>query len=55
MKVSLNWLKDYVDVNVDTKTFADVLTATGTKAEGFEVLYKQAHYLPYMTSMNHKE
>ncbi len=38
MKVSLNWLKDYVDINCDAKTFADVLTATGTKAEGFEEL-----------------
>lgn len=38
MKVSVNWLKDFVDINVDTKTLADVLTATGTKAEGFEEL-----------------
>jgi len=38
MKVSLNWLKDYVDINADAKTFADVMTATGTKAEGWEEL-----------------
>ena len=38
MKISLNWLKDYVDITADAKTIADVLTATGTKAEGFEEL-----------------
>ncbi len=38
MKISLNWLKDYVDITADAKTIADVLTATGTKAEGYEEL-----------------
>ncbi len=38
MKVSLNWIKDYVDVNVDVKKLADIMTYTGTKAEGFEIL-----------------
>lgn len=38
MKVSLNWVKDFVDITADAKTFADVLTATGTKAESYEVL-----------------
>lgn len=38
MKVSLNWLKDYVDINVDNKQFAELLTHTGTKVEGYEDL-----------------
>ncbi len=40
MKVSLNWLKDYVDLTADAKNVADVLTATGTKAEGYEELFE---------------
>ncbi len=39
MKVSLNWIKDYVDIDCGAKEFADVLTATGTKAESFEELF----------------
>ncbi len=38
MKVSLNWLKDYVDINVGNKEFAELLTHTGTKVEGYEVM-----------------
>ncbi len=38
MIISLNWLKDYVDVNTDPKDFSEKLTMSGTKVEGFEVL-----------------
>ncbi|WP_281672259.1 phenylalanine--tRNA ligase subunit beta [Pseudoramibacter alactolyticus] len=33
MLVSLNWLKEYVNVDQDVKTFGDILTMTGTKVE----------------------
>ncbi len=38
MEVSLNWLKDYVNVPDDIKTFCDEMTMTGTKVEGYKVL-----------------
>ena len=37
MNVSLNWLKDYVNVPDDVKAFADAMTMTGTKVEGYSV------------------
>ena len=37
MKVSLNWLKDYVDINVEPKKYADRMTMTGTKVEAIDV------------------
>ncbi len=37
MKVPLNWLKDYVDINVDIKKFCDAMTLSGSKVEGVEV------------------
>lgn len=33
MLVSLNWLKEYVNVDQDVKTFGDILTMSGTKVE----------------------
>ena len=33
MLVSLKWLRDYVDIDMDTKEFADKMTMTGTKVE----------------------
>ena len=36
MKVSLKWLRDYVDINQDVNTFADMMTMSGTKAESVE-------------------
>ena len=33
MLVSLKWLRDYVDIDMDTKEFADRMTMTGTKVE----------------------
>lgn len=38
MKVPLNWLKDYVDIKVSPKEFADALTMSGSKVESIEVL-----------------
>jgi phenylalanyl-tRNA synthetase beta chain len=40
MKVPINWLKDYVDINVDTKELGDRLTLTGSMAE--EIISKGA-------------
>ena len=40
MKVSMNWLKDYVNLPEDPKTFCEAMTMSGTKAEGFEDLSK---------------
>lgn len=36
MKTSVEWLKEYSDINVDTKTLADRLTMTGSKVETIE-------------------
>ncbi|MBR5746131.1 MAG: phenylalanine--tRNA ligase subunit beta, partial [Clostridia bacterium] len=40
MDVSLNWLKDYVDIPEDVKTFCDGMTMSGTKVEGYTELGK---------------
>ena len=43
MNLSRKWLADFVLVDdVDNKTYADRLTITGSKVEGFEVLDKIA-------------
>lgn len=36
MKVPLKWLKDYVDINVSPKEYAEALTMSGSKVEGVE-------------------
>lgn len=36
MKISLNWLKDYIDLNFDAKELADILTGIGLEVEGIE-------------------
>ncbi len=38
MKVPLSWLKDYVDIKVSPKEYANALTLSGSKAEGIETL-----------------
>lgn len=38
MRVSLNWLKDYVDINVEPRRYADEMTMSGTKVETIEYL-----------------
>ncbi|MEL6863432.1 MAG: phenylalanine--tRNA ligase subunit beta [Bacteroidota bacterium] len=36
MKISLNWLKDYLDVNLSPDTVSKVLTSIGLEVEGME-------------------
>ena len=36
MKVPMSWLKDYVDIKVSPKEYADALTMSGSKVEGIE-------------------
>ncbi len=36
MKVSLNWLSEYVDISVDSKKYSDMMTMSGTKVETIE-------------------
>ena len=38
MKVSVNWLKDYVDVSVPAAELAHMLTMSGNEVEGVEVI-----------------
>lgn len=37
MKVSLDWLKEYVDIEVEPKKYADLMTMTGTKVETLDI------------------
>lgn len=37
MKIPVNWLKDYVDINIDSKDLGDALTLSGSKVEDVEV------------------
>jgi phenylalanyl-tRNA synthetase beta chain len=37
MKAPLNWLRDYVDINVSPKEYAEAMTMSGSKVEGLEV------------------
>lgn len=37
MKAPISWLKDYVDIDVEVKEFADKMTMSGSKVEGLEV------------------
>ena len=36
MKISLNWLKDFIELNEDSKVISEVLTDTGLEVEGLE-------------------
>ena len=36
MKLSMNWLKDYVSKDFDPKEYCDKMTMTGSKVEGYE-------------------
>ncbi len=38
MNAPMKWLKDYVDITCDMKTFADAMTMSGTKVECYEAL-----------------
>jgi phenylalanyl-tRNA synthetase beta chain len=36
MKISYNWLKDYLDINIEPTKIAEILTAIGLEIEGME-------------------
>ena len=36
MKISFNWLKNYINTDLDAKTVAEILTDTGLEVEGLE-------------------
>lgn len=36
MKVPMSWLKEYADINVSPKEYADAMTMSGSKVEGIE-------------------
>jgi len=40
MKLPVNWLKDYVDIDIDIKILGDRLTMSGSKVEGVEETFK---------------
>ena len=37
MKVSLNWLKDYVEIQMELKDLVDLLTMAGLEVEGTDL------------------
>jgi phenylalanyl-tRNA synthetase beta chain len=41
MLVPVKWLKDYVDINIDVKSFADAMTMSGSKVEAVEEMGKE--------------
>ncbi|MGB9808742.1 MAG: hypothetical protein ACPLSA_01685, partial [Caldanaerobacter sp.] len=41
MLVSLSWLKEFVDIDEDTKTIAEGLTMSGSKVEGIKSYGKE--------------
>ena len=40
MKAPISWLKDYVDINLSVKEYADKMTMSGSKVEGVEDMGK---------------
>ena len=40
MKISLNWLKEFIDLNESPEEISDVLTQTGLEVEGLEKIEK---------------
>ena len=36
MNLPMSWLNDYMDIDVDAKTYADALTMSGSKVEGYK-------------------
>lgn len=38
MKTPLKWLREYVDINVTPKDYADAMTMSGSKVEGVEIM-----------------
>ncbi len=46
MKVSLNWLKEYVDIDLSPDELSHVLTMAGLEVEGVEVVGENLHHIP---------
>ena len=36
MKISYNWLKEYIDIDLDPDVVSQILTDTGLEVEGLE-------------------
>lgn len=36
MKISYNWLKEYIDINLEPAAVAEILTDTGLEVEGVD-------------------
>ncbi|RLB19206.1 MAG: phenylalanine--tRNA ligase subunit beta [Deltaproteobacteria bacterium] len=45
MKVSLNWLKEYVDINISPTALCDALTMAGLEVEGLEPVGDNLQYV----------
>ncbi len=43
MNISLNWLKEYVNFSCSPREFAEAMTMSGTKVEGYEELGEKLH------------
>lgn len=43
MLVPLKWLRDYVDIDIDTQEFADMMTMTGSKVEKVDLFGKETN------------
>ena len=43
MLVPLKWLRDYVDIDIDTQDFADMMTMTGSKVEKVDFFGKETN------------
>ena len=43
MLVPLKWLRDYVDIDIDTQEFADMMTMTGSKVEKVDFFVKETN------------
>ena len=43
MLVPLKWLRDYVDIDIDTQEFADMMTMTGSKVERVDFFGKETN------------
>ena len=41
MKASIEWLKDYSDINVSAQKLGDILTMTGSKVETIDLKKKR--------------
>ena len=45
MKISYNWLKDYLDLSIGSNDLADILTSTGLEVEGVSQVFSSFEHL----------